>query len=91
MLSAYGVSSPDNAYENPRGITAIGGSNAGAFTQAVGQERADRLVQECLQVSPATHPPCNTQNSCVLIIDEIKRGCAVLDASDRPAFCNEYK
>ena len=91
VLTAYGVTSPDTGYGNPRGITASPGSSAGTCAQGVGQQRADRLVQECLQVSPATHPPCNAQNSCVLIIDEIKRGCALLDPRDRPAFCNEYK
>ena len=91
VLSAYGVAATSSAYENPRGITPTGAADAGTCTQGVGQERASRLVQECLQVSPATHPPCNAQNSCVLIIDEIKRGCGLLDARDRPAFCNEYK
>ena len=94
VLSAYGVSPSDRAFDNPRGITPVpgpGSNNVGSCTQAVGAERADRLVQECLRVSPATHPPCNAQNSCVLIIDEIKRGCAMLDPRDAPAFCNEYK
>ena len=58
--------------------------------EGVGAERAKRLVDECLQVSPATHPPCNAQNTCALIIDEIKRGCGLL-GRDAPAFCNEYR
>lgn len=57
---------------------------------AVGKERSTRLVSECLKVSPATHPPCNDQNSCVMIIDEIKRGCGML-GQDAPQFCLEYK
>jgi hypothetical protein len=61
-----------------------------ACSQAVGEERAKRLVSECLAVSPATHPPCNASNSCVLIIDEIKRSCAMLGSRAAPAFCNEY-
>ena len=92
VLSAYGLNPPDSALENPRGITPgpDPGSNAGACSQAVGRERAQRLVQECLEVSPATHPPCNAQNSCVLIIDEIKRSCALL-GNGAPAFCSEYR
>ena len=58
--------------------------------QAVGAERSKQLVEECLQVSPATHPPCNSQNSCNLISDEIKRSCALLGPS-KPVFCAEYK
>jgi predicted component of type VI protein secretion system len=93
VLSAYGIQGlPDRVDENPRGITPDSGaaSNAGSCSQAVGPERAQRLVQECLQVSPATRPPCNAQNSCVLIIDEIKRGCALLK-NQAPRFCDEYQ
>jgi hypothetical protein len=61
-----------------------------ACSTAVGAERSARLVEECTKVSPATHPPCNAQNSCVLIIDEIKRGCSLL-GRDAPQFCLEYK
>jgi hypothetical protein len=58
--------------------------------QAVGKARADQMVKQCLQVSPATHPPCNSQNSCALITDEIRRSCALLGL-DAPSFCNGYK
>jgi hypothetical protein len=47
-------------------------------------------VDQCLEVSPATHPPCNVANPCVLIKDEIGRGCALL-GKDAPAFCRQYK
>ncbi len=92
VLSAYGINPLNRADENPRGVTPGPGpdSNAESCRQAVGPERADRLVQECLQVSPATRPPCNVQNSCKLITDEIKRGCALL-GSQAPAFCGEYR
>ena len=90
VLSAYGMAPAENAQDNPRGISAVPGGGGTCLT-AVGQERAERLVQECSQVSPATHPPCNAQNSCVLIIDEIKRGCGLLTPRDRPAFCAEYQ
>lgn len=58
--------------------------------QAVGDRRSARLVEECQQVSPSTHSPCNAQNSCKLITDEIRRGCALI-TSNAPAFCAEYR
>jgi Protein of unknown function (DUF3011) len=58
--------------------------------RAVGPDQADRLVDQCLKVSPATHPPCNADNSCVLIRDEIRRGCRML-GRDAPSFCDEYR
>jgi hypothetical protein len=93
VLSAYGIAQPNNAYDNPRGVTpdpAPSASGGEACSQAVGTERANRLVQECLDVSPATHPPCNAQNSCILMIDEIKRGCSLL-GNKAPIFCSEYR
>jgi hypothetical protein len=58
--------------------------------RAVGKQRSDQLVKQCLQVSPASHPPCNAQNSCELITDEIRRSCGLL-GRDAPAFCGGYK
>ena len=54
-----------------------------------GAEKAKTLVKQCLEVSPATHPPCNAANACSLIVDEITRGCAMID-NDAPAFCANY-
>ena len=59
-------------------------------TQAVGAQRANQLVQQCTQVSPATHPPCNAQNTCKMITDEIKRSCKIL-GYNAPGFCDEYR
>jgi Protein of unknown function (DUF3011) len=58
--------------------------------QTAGKARAGQLVKECLKVSPATHPPCNVQNSCELMTDEIRRSCALLGI-EAPSFCNGYK
>ena len=86
VANAVGVAPP-----NSDGSGAVSRNSDGpACEQAVGAERARKLVDECMQVSPATHPPCNAKNSCVLIIDEIKRGCGML-AANAPAFCNEYR
>ncbi len=57
--------------------------------EAVGAERSKQLVDECLAVSTSTDPPCNAQNSCILILDEIKRGCS-MQRQGAPAFCSEY-
>ena len=67
----------------------VGSSNEISCAQEAGAERAGRMVQDCLAVSPATHPPCNAQNSCQLITDEIKRGCNLIGQS-APGFCLEY-
>lgn len=56
----------------------------------VGAGKAERYVAECRQVSPATHPPCNAANPCELMIDEIRRGCAMLEKG-APAFCAGYR
>ena len=80
VSNAFGIAPP-----------AVGGEDSTiSCLQAVGAERSKKLVEECLQVSPATHPPCNSQNSCQLIIDEIKRSCSLLGQS-KPSFCAQYK
>ncbi len=81
VSNAFGIAPPAAAASGDSTIPCI---------QAVGAERSKKLVDECLQVSPATHPPCNSQNSCQLIIDEIKRSCSLLGQS-KPSFCAEYK
>ena len=82
VSNAYGIAPPAAA--------AGGGDSTIPCIQAVGAEHSKKLVDECLQVSPATHPPCNSQNSCQLIIDEIKRSFSLLGQS-KPGFCAEYK
>ncbi|AZO25391.1 DUF1311 domain-containing protein [Mesorhizobium sp. M1E.F.Ca.ET.045.02.1.1] len=59
--------------------------------QSAGKAKSDQYVSQCVQVSPATHPPCNGQNACSMMIDEIKRGCAMIGADNPPAFCSAYK
>jgi len=51
-----------------------------------GASGAAALVQQCIQVSPATHPPCNAQNACAEIEAEIRRSCGLL-TGQKPAFC----
>jgi hypothetical protein len=82
---AFGVPEP---YFAPQG--AAPPSTKGTCLNAVGIERSRQLVNECLQVSPATHPPCNAQNACAMIVDEIKRGCGLI-GQGAPGFCAEYR
>ena len=82
-----------NQVSNAFGIapaTASGDQNTIPCVQAVGAGQSKKLVEECLQVSPATHLPCNSQNSCQLIIGEIKRSCSILQ-KNQPSFCGDYK
>lgn len=58
--------------------------------QTAGAAKAQQYAQQCMEVSPATHPPCNVQNACSLITNEIRRGCAMIGAG-APAFCASYK
>lgn len=46
---------------------------------AIGQERSSYLTKLCSRISPATNPPCNAENSCKQIADEIIRGCQLAD------------
>lgn len=63
---------------------------AAPCSKTLGKAKAAVLVDRCIQVSPATHPPCNASNACELIIDEIKRSCALFTDGDAPPFCKEY-
>lgn len=58
--------------------------------RSLGDERAEELVRKCIQVSPGTHPPCNAENSCRMITEEIRRGCMLL-GGDAPRYCDEYR
>src|ERR1700722_11227891 len=88
IAQAYGIPEP---YLAPaQGSSSAAASTTGTCLNAVGIERSRQLVNECIQVSPATHPPCNAQNACSLIVDEIKRGCALI-GQGAPGFCAEYR
>ncbi|GAW42100.1 hypothetical protein SH203_02514 [Brevundimonas sp. SH203] len=51
---------------------------------AIGASAAARLVERCIQVSPATHPPCNAANPCDLIQGEIDRSCKLWARDGNP-------
>jgi hypothetical protein len=83
---SYGV---QENYQDDR-ASGMAAEDAAPCLQSAGAAKANRLVNQCLQVSPATHPPCNAQNSCALIISEIRRGCSMLGPG-APGFCGDYR
>jgi len=75
--------------EEPVEAVAPGTAPAGDCLTAIGKAAADRLVERCIQVSPATRPPCNVANPCALIQDEIDRSCAMYGPGEtKPAECS---
>ncbi|MEG1451331.1 hypothetical protein [Brevundimonas sp.] len=56
--------------------------------EELGDPAAKRLVERCIAVSPATRPPCNAANPCMMIQDEIKRGCDFFGPDEKPAECS---
>jgi hypothetical protein len=69
---------------------ARGAGHGRSCARSVGEQRANQLVEQCLQASPGTHPPCSAQNSCKMITDEIRRSCELL-GNGAPGFCAEYR
>jgi hypothetical protein len=86
VAQAFGV--PEPYSQSQSGMAGTGGATSCLIS--VGAKRSATLVNECMQVSPATHPPCNAKNACSLIVDEIRRGCGML-GQDAPGFCAEYR
>lgn len=70
--------------------TPHGDMEKGACRAAVGEHEANVLVDRCLEISSSSHPPCNIENSCNIMVDEIKRGCSESGA-DSPAYCAFYR
>lgn len=83
------ITSPDG-YDLRAGVALYLSEPTEASCEAErGAAAAQALVQQCVQVSPATHPPCNVQNTCVMMEAEIARSCGLLEQANRPAFCTE--
>lgn len=54
----------------------------------IGAEAAQRLVDRCIAVSPATRPPCNVANPCETIQGEIDRSCEMYGPDEeKPSQC----
>ncbi len=63
-------------------------SSDGTCLSEIGKAASDRLVERCIMVSPATHPPCNAANACQMIQDEIDRSCAMYGPDEtKPKEC----
>ncbi len=62
---------------------------AASCKETAGEGWAKAYVEECTEVSTATHPPCNVDNPCELIISEITRGCSAMvkGGDDVPPYC----
>lgn len=60
----------------------------GSCLAEIGEARSKRLVERCIQVSPATRPPCNNANPCAMIQGEIDRSCAMYGPDEvKPKEC----
>lgn len=98
------VSEEDQSYATAESVAAVDASEAplayaeptlnpksastATCLEEKGQLEADKLVQRCRAVSPATHPPCNVQNPCPMIEDEIRRSCALYGQDEqKPTEC----
>jgi hypothetical protein len=69
-------------------VSTSSASMAATCQTQIGDDAAQRLVERCLAVSPATHPPCNAQNACEMIQGEIDRACAMYGPGEtRPKEC----
>ena len=80
---------PEDAPPQEEPVEVAAPGPGGGCLAAIGKAAADRLVERCIQVSPATRPPCNVANPCALIQDEIDRSCAMYDpGEDKPAECS---
>jgi uncharacterized protein len=55
----------------------------------VGAEQAAAFVKQCIAVATETHPPCNADNSCELIVSHNIFRCAGL-GDQAPKFCADY-
>ncbi|MBU1383338.1 MAG: hypothetical protein KKG14_01030 [Alphaproteobacteria bacterium] len=67
---------------------AVVAAPAGSCLAEIGAEAATKLVERCVMVSPATHPPCNVANPCAMIQGEIDRACGQYGPDEtRPSQC----
>ena len=81
------VDAPPQEEVDP-GLSPVASGGEGSCLAEVGAVAAARLVERCIQVSPATRPPCNARNSCAMIEAEIERSCAMYGPDEtRPPEC----
>lgn len=69
-------------------VAAAPAGEPGSCLAEIGAEASARLVQRCIAVSPATHPPCNAANPCAMIQGEIDRSCEMYGPDEaKPSQC----
>ena len=79
---------PPQEEVDPAVAAAAPAGEPGSCLGEIGEAAAARLVERCVAVSPATHPPCNAANPCALIQGEIDRACEMYGPGEaRPAEC----
>jgi uncharacterized protein len=76
VLRTGALTAPDNAKDVP-------------CRDTVGTKQAAIFVQQCIAVATETHPPCNADNSCELILSHNIFRCAGL-GDQTPKFCAAY-
>ncbi|HZW16101.1 MAG TPA: hypothetical protein VFF66_07580 [Brevundimonas sp.] len=70
-------------------VLATPAGEPGSCLDEIGQAASARLVERCIAVSPATHPPCNVANPCAMIQGEIDRACGQYGPEEtKPAECS---
>ncbi len=88
---ASSVSGPEPARTSiaiPAEPASSGAQADGTCLSEIGKAASDRLVERCIMVSPATHPPCNAANTCQMIQGEIDRSCAMYGPGEtKPKEC----
>ena len=80
------VDAPPQEEAPAEATPAAGPVTPGSCRSEIGEAASARLVERCIAVSPATHPPCNADNDCATIQGEIDRACTLF-ADDPPAEC----
>jgi len=71
------------------GLTAASDAPDVPCRDTVGAAQAAVYVRDCVAVATETHPPCNAQNSCELIVSHNIFRCAGL-GDGAPKFCAAY-
>lgn len=79
---------PPQEEVDPAVLAAAPTAEAGSCLNEIGAAASARLVERCIAVSPATHPPCNAANPCAMIQGEIDRACEMYGPGEaKPAQC----
>ena len=82
------VDAPPQEEVDPSVLAPAPAGEPGSCLNEVGAAASARLVDRCIRVSPATHPPCNAANPCAMIQGEIDRACAMYGPDEtKPAEC----